>query len=372
MLNRCSAIVLVLSICSAIAVACGDASTPNSARTRASCPGFDHGPTQGLPIDSGRGDLAGAVRTFVSTIRGEGSQDYDPPSHEQQHGFASAWREAVAHPMSRDALAAFGYDVFLYEDTGDESSEDGSNRWIVGCERRSGSTGWDRGWGLYLSNGPGRTTVVEVPHPRADARSEDIGVSIVRRTGGDLLIAGAHRNAHREFDDDRCSDEGLCADMSHQRASIFQAVHNATIKPSECPRESPVCRTGLVVVQPHGFATRLHQGIGDVAISDGTADPLMPGSVIDAVADGLEAGGFPVCRFEAPGDCAGTTEGGDPGTTLGATKNVQGQSARESAVPVAFIHVEVSSEVRGRDTGDLSRQKVSEIVGSAVHNHAGR
>lgn len=366
MVNRRNALIVMLSLCAALVAACEDTGTTSSGRAPASCPGFDHGPAQGRPLDSGRGDLASAVRTFVSTIRGAESHDYRPPTEDERMGFATAWRQTVASPTSRSSLAAFGYGLFLYEDTGDESPGDGSDRWIVACEIRDRATGWERGWGLYLSNGPGRRTVVEVPHPRSDADAEDIAVAIARETGGDLLVAGAHRDANGEFDDDDCTQDDRCADMSHQDASVFQAVHHAIVNPAGCPGGSLHCTTGLVVVQPHGFATRLHQGIGDVAISDGTPDPLSPESVIDAVADDLERGGFGVCRFEAPRDCAGTTDEGRPGTSLGATKNVQGLSARDAVVPVDFIHVEASKEVRDRETGPLSRRRLGQIVGSVV------
>jgi hypothetical protein len=364
--TRRSVMVLLVGMCGTFVVACADSErATGSARTQRSCPGFDNAPSEGGALGSGKGDLARAVRTFVSTIRGAGSHDYTKPGDGQPAAFAKAWRDSVAQPTNPDALAPFGYALFFYEDTGDDSPGDGSNRWVVACEVRNGTTGWKRGWGLYLSNGPGHTTVIEVPHPRFDADAEDIGVAIARQTGGDVLIAGAHRNANNEFGADACRQDDACADMSHQDTSMFQAVHDAIINPPECPGTSS-CATGFVVVQTHGFATRLHQGIGDIALSNGTPNPISPGSLMDVIADDLDRGSFKVCRFEAPRDCAGTTGTGTAGSSLGATKNVQGLSARGATAPVAFIHVEVSNEVRAIETGDRSRRKVGEIIGSAV------
>lgn len=360
----------VLACCALVAMGCTGSSGDSSdaERRRSPCPGFIHGPTGDTPVDLGRGDLAVAVGDFVSAIGGKDSGDYRPPSLEERTAFARAWNEPAPLPAKRAALDAFGYDVFLFDDTAPDPQSDGVARWVVACERRNSTGTWDLGWGLYLASERPSLVVVEVPHPRFDRRSEDIGVAVARRTGGTFLLAGAHRHANGDLDDDRCAEVARCADMSHQPASVFQAVHDVTINPPECREASARCR-GFAVVQPHGFATRLHRGIGDIAISDGTSDPMAPGSLIDRLAVDLERASFDVCRFEAPGDCAGVEEDGAPGTSLGATRNVQGISAREAVPAAAFIHVEVSKEVRDKPTGDLSRRRVGEILGARLRGH---
>jgi hypothetical protein len=366
--TKTTALRALLACASLVAVACGtEGDTPSAPQPRGTaCPGFAHGPRDGFPVDFGEGDLAEAVATYVAAIKGAGSGDYRPPTASERTGFAKAWTTFSDLPAQRAALDKFGYDLFLFDDTAPGLADNNPGRWTVACERRNGEGTWDRGWGLYLNNNFGFTTIVEVPHPKFDRNSADVGVAIGRKVGGELLIAGAHRHANGEFDDDECTKDERCSDMSHQPNSVFQAVHDALINPPECVEEPLLCRTTREVVQPHGFATNLHQGIGHIAISDGVPDAFHPDSLIAETANRLEGAGFQVCRFQASGDCAGTEADGSPGTSLGATKNVQGISTRKAVIPVSFMHIEVSREVRDKVSGDLSRRLVGDVVGTVL------
>lgn len=324
------------------------------------CPGFEYGPTEGFPLDFGKGDLAQAVSTYVAAIKGADSGDYRPPTPEERTAFATAW-DTFDNQEKRQRLNDLGYDLFLYDDTGDPHS---GARYDVACERRNSEGTWDRGWGLYMANHRGFNVVTEVPHPKFDTNSADVGVAIARVRGGSLYIAGAHRQANGEFTPSQCMSDPKCSDMSHQPASVFQAVHDITINPPECQPQPQLCHAAFAVIQPHGFDSSKHQGIGNVAISSGEPEEFESGTLIADIASDLEKdGGFAICRFESPGDCAGKTSSGKPGTSLGATLNVQGKSARNSALIVAFVHLEIADTVRDKVDGEQSRRQLGRIVG---------
>lgn len=169
-----------------------------------------------------------------------------------------------------------------------------------------------RGWGrVYVDlTAPARWSV-QVPHPVADAHSEELGVAILRGTpGGVLVLAGAHREAGR----------GIAADVAHRRDTVFHAVCDALLK------------RHLPGVQVHGFADDSVPGF-DAVTSTGAGDRGR--ATGRAVADALEDRGMDACRAWAR-DCP-----------LEGRTNMQGRAAAAAGVP--FLHIEFSRRVRESD-----------------------
>ncbi|MBT2364087.1 hypothetical protein J7E88_01745 [Streptomyces sp. ISL-10] len=166
-----------------------------------------------------------------------------------------------------------------------------------------------RGWGrIYVGlDAPARWSV-QVPHPRSDEATEQLGVAVLRGSpGGVLVIAGAHRKA----------GSGNASDVAHRRDSVFHAVCDELV------------RRGAPGLQLHGFASGsapdhdvvASTGEGSAARDDGRE-----------LADALREKDFDVCRAWVR-NCP-----------LEGRTNVQGRSAAEAGVP--FLHVEFSRRVR--------------------------
>ena len=185
-----------------------------------------------------------------------------------------------------------------------------------------------RGWGLYAVRADGRAVAVEVPHPRADLRTEHLGAQLAEAVrAGHLLVAGARRDS-----DDRR------ADVAHQRDSLFALVHEQL-----AARRVPA-------VQVHGFASDSSPA-HDVIVSPGTSE-LSP--LARAVADRLDDAGLRTCRVWRS-DC-GPLEG---------RSNVQG--AASEVAGTAFVHLEVSSRVRSdRDRTAVLVEAVADAVRATV------
>jgi hypothetical protein len=213
------------------------------------------------------------------------------------------------------ALAPVGYTVEELRDTGDPAAPD------LRVLRPASGTAAAEPWGLYVLDCRRLDgAVIEVPHPIADAHTEDVGVAAFREaSAAALLVAGTRREA---------------MDPAHTSRSVFETVHRALVAPRR------------LMVQVHGFGASGHEGVGDVVLSSGTR----PTATTRAVRDRLQASGFRVCLYHSGDEC----------TDLGGTTNVQGRTAR----PVAeFLHLELSCRTRTLNQDALVR---------AVFGHGGR
>lgn len=201
--------------------------------------------------------------------------------------------------------------------------------WTVVASDPAGERSW-----LLLATRTGVVpdVLVEVPHPRADLRTEEVGWAIARRTTGALLLqAVAHRRAGAAAG---APARDCPADVAHRPDSLFARVADGL-----------VAATGMPQVQLHGFADRA-DGL-DVVVSGGAADE---GPLVGAVADGLAAAGERVGRGTDPA-CA----------ELAGTRNVQGRSAARHGA--AFVHLELSRSLR-RDPE--RRDRVGVVISRAL------
>ena len=181
-----------------------------------------------------------------------------------------------------------------------------------------------RGVGLYAVRpgaGAPPDLVVEVPHPRADRWTEELGQQLFTALDAEaLFVAGAHRSA----------DDGA-ADVAHEPASTFAAVDRAVVGP------------GTVVLQVHGFDESKHEGSEEVVVS--SAEPT-PAPLVRALEAALEDAGIETCVYD-----------GRRCRALAGTKNVQAAHARN--VGATFIHLELAPDLRERGAG---RDELVEIL----------
>ncbi|MGW2563604.1 hypothetical protein ACWCXB_31145 [Streptomyces sp. NPDC001514] len=197
-----------------------------------------------------------------------------------------------------------------------------------------------RGWGrVYVDLDTPARWSVQVPHPVADQRTEQLGVSVLRGSrGGVMVVAGAHRRAGRAD----------VADVAHRTDSVFDAV---------CDE---LAERGLPGVQLHGFADDSAPGY-DVIASTGDDEPARPEgrALAEALAEALREGGFDVCRAWAR-SCP-----------LEGRSNVQGRKAAEEGVP--FLHIEFSNAVRtSREQAVRAAEAVTAVTAAWSTDPAGR
>jgi hypothetical protein len=139
-------------------------------------------------------------------------------------------------------------------------------------------TDTERAWGLYLvdaSAPPG--LCIAVPHPKSDARCEELALRLWRDVPGSVLaMAAVHRDANNET-----------ADHSHNIASVFHHLWITVVGPHGIPQiqvhgfrddtapEQVAVSTGIGPINP--AAARIADEIGTTGLVttrswDGTAD----------------------------------------------------------------------------------------------------
>ncbi|MEB3200619.1 MAG: metallophosphoesterase [Synechococcaceae cyanobacterium] len=277
-----------------------------------------------LLIESG--DFLAEVERLRLLVLASGSNAYVPPNSAQLAAFLSLADALRANDETLAVSLADGldYEVVRFTDSV-------SGRRFLGTRERLVGGVPTRGWGSYfLQPAFSRDALVEVPHPRFDLHTEELGARSFRDSGArGFLMAGAHRHANGTG----------TADVAHLAESIFQQVHASWIGSGG--------RTDTW--QVHGYAASGHsfpEGT-DAVLSNGDGsvsaevlaldsaitsrghlsyayNTLAAGSAANlAVNDGLAGSGF---------------------SSLGGTTNVQGQLSRLRGG--RFIHAEFEQSLR--------------------------
>ena len=253
--------------------------------------------------------LEDQVDAFTAQISPDGP--YRPPTDAERAEVVATIRDLVATrrltEQAREQLGRRGMALSLATD-----AAVGREYLLVTSDPRT-----DRSWALLaIPTDRPPEVLVEVPHPRADQRTEQVGLQVLRATPASIMLeAGAHRRAG---DGD--------ADVAHEASSLFQAL-----------AVDLSMRFGLTQVELHGFGDRSDFD-GDIVISPGQA---AAGPPIRAVADALDANGFTLCRAWSD-DCP----------ALEGDTNVQGAEAARSGK--VFMHIEMNPEIRS-DPATVSR-----------------
>jgi hypothetical protein len=328
--------------------------------------------------------LIGKVADFVESA--PTGQRYVFPTAAERARFQCGFQYAAAGRLVSAArlLQPFQYDV---QQLGDASTAAGS-RFVLLEERRSkgrdGVERYRRAWGLYVIATSTRAPVlaVEVPHPcRSTARCGEVGgdrrthtmaVTTFERAGAKyLFVAGTDRGATAVG----CPERPCSADVAHEAASMFEAVHEAAL----VPRLSLPAATR--VYQPHGFVTTSHPpSCQEVVVSAGIVQDTSSGTKTTRLARQIAAtlnddvsnvyrgkvlrygrDIAPPGRRDGLVDCSPED---DPTGGLGATTNVQGRFATRLTTPARdFISVESSQNVRNVAA---ERDALSRTIGRVV------
>ena len=182
----------------------------------------------------------------------------------------------------------------------------------------------ERGWGLVVVRPGGAPLLVEVPHPRSDRDTDDLGARLADAAQVRfLVVAGAHRDLL-----------GGAADPSAREDSLLHAVHAA------------LAERGVPAVQVHGFADDSLPS-ADAVVSPGSAEA---GPLWRAVLEAAEDLDLRVCDAQA--QKCGRLEG---------RQNVQGRASARAGV--GFVHLEVARSAR-RDAA--ARDRLARAVADGV------
>jgi hypothetical protein len=245
-------------------------------------------------------DLDAVIQRVVDAGPGRESSDYRTPAPLVSHELAGTVLAYLAGAPDRgapDGVAA-------------SEAVDGDGRPVRVVTEDADGARWE-GMGLYaVREGVGTPPglVVEVPHPRADQLTEDLGSRLFTALHASaLFVAGAHRTAGNG-----------AADVAHEPASAFAAVDRAVVG------------RGTVVLQLHGFDESRHPGAAQIVLSSGESTP---GDLVDSLDRELRDAGFDTCVYD-----------GDRCQALGGTRNVQAAHAR--AIGATFVHLELDAALR--------------------------
>jgi len=256
-------------------------------------------------------DVPAAVRAFVELQHGD-DEGYRIPGRAAREDLAAATGALGGGDRDEAARLAgrHGY-----------APVDGPDGSVLLRPRRLPDA---RGWGLIVVRPAGAPLLVEVPHPRSDQDTDDLGARLAAAASARyLIVAGARRGL-----------DGGAADPSHREDALLHAVHVALV------------RRGIPAVQVHGYADE-NLPSADVVVSPGDADT---GPLHRAVADAVEGMGLRTCRTERE-RCPG----------LEGRTNVQSRASAQAGVP--FVHLEVSRRVRAEPA---SREGLARAVARAA------
>jgi hypothetical protein len=270
-------------------------------------------PSDAAPV----ADLRNEVTRFASALREDAG--YRPPDAGERRILAGAIDRLGQR--GRDVLGGVAEELRPLGYSTRTGTDPVTGRDFVLMANEPGT---DRGWGLYVVDlSRPATVVIEVPHPVADVRTEQVGVTLFDRGPGAVLaVAGTHRRV-----------AGGAGDVAHREDSMFHAVADG------------LAGRGLPQVQLHGFDDNSLPGV-DVVLSSGATgvNPELP-----RVASLLSDAGLRVCQTwrEACGELEGR-------------RNQQGIAAAGRGT--TFVHVELSRTVRE----DASRTAtVVDVLGAA-------
>ncbi|MES4904417.1 MULTISPECIES: hypothetical protein [unclassified Streptomyces] len=273
----------------------------------------------GTAAPKGGTDLERRITDY--TARFGADTGYLPPGRSDRQGVARA--VALLLDGHRDQAAArldaLDFDLRTITDSA-------TGRRYAEIADRTDTGPAPRGWGrVYVDLSAPVRWSVQIPHPVADARTEQLGVGVLRGSpGGVLVLAGAHRDA----------GVGDAADVAHRRRTVFSAV---------C---AELAERGLPGIQIHGFADDSAPDY-DVIASTGRATRE---SRADArvLANALRSRDFEVCRAWVR-SCP-----------LEGRTNEQGRAA--AAQDSTFLHIEFANAVRTDRTAAARAVAAMDVV----------
>ena len=249
---------------------------------------------------------------------------YIPPTNAELSDFYTMAETLLGGDLdTTDALAGpLGYEVVVFTNTS-------PTQVLHGLRERLDLVSTN-GWGsFFLNTAPEVPNLIEIPHPRFDTYSWDVGGRTFVNSGAKgLLMAGAHRNANGSG----------TADVAHLTNTMFHVVHKAW------------STAGIEAWQIHGFDILNHPGFPlgtDAILSNGDGGVSQHILELDAA---LQTNGFLAYAFNELAtnsvENLQVNEGidGETFSGLGAKSNDQGKHTR--ALGETFVHVELERSIR--------------------------
>lgn len=279
-----------------------------------------------VAIEIESGDWVDKVEALKDLAFDVGTGPYVAPTVGERASFATLAGTLRSENLilAETQAAALDYDLVEYTDNVSGNVYHGLTEQLVLGEQT-------RGWGSYFVNFNADTTpLIEVPHPRFDTRTWEIGALVFRQADAQaFLMAGAHRNT-----------DGLgTADVAHLPTSIFHEVHQTW--------------NGLggqnVPWSIHGFndANHAFPAGTDVVLSNGDGSVSSEVIALDAEFEGEGFLTFAYNTLPALDPVNVIVNGVEDGTTfssLAATTNVQGIYSR--GIGGRFVHIEMEQSIR--------------------------
>lgn len=248
--------------------------------------------------------LADEVNRLIAQMPGRASGAYVPMTTEEQDGFRGFVNALVTEgtPDIGRLAESVGYSRIQVQDQ--------ERTVLVFFEARTGSV-LLRGWPSLVLAPDGKRIAIEVPHPIADAATEDIGLALFRSSNSQLLIiAGTHRDY----------GGSNAADVAHLDTSGFQTAHEVAVD------------AGFATTQIHGWSNDQHPNIEvDIIFSNGTPHAS---TLVELAAS----------RFGTDSPIVGCAYGSAGCDGLGAETNIQAMYATQEGAD--FLHIEISRSVR--------------------------
>ena len=306
-------------------------------------------PTQASALTVEAGDFVALAEGLRDLSFTSGSNDYVAPTASEMSDFRDLATSIRAGNvgMADAQAAALNYELVQFTDVP-------SGQVYLGVREILNMGSQTLGWGSYFINQSFSSNVlIEVPHPRFDTNSWDIGAKVFRQADAlGFLMAGAHRNAN-----------GVgTADVAHLTNTIFHQVH-------EVWNGLSAENTAWSI---HGFAIGNHPFFPagtDVVLSNGDGGVSPEILTLDA---NFGDQGFLSHAYNTLPDldplnvAVNETVSGSTFSGLGATTNVQGIYSR--GLGGVFVHIEMEQSIR---FDEINRQLAADIISASLLSEGG-
>jgi len=279
-------------------------------------------PVQADVIESG--DFVAHVELLRDKTFASDSNQYVIPTAEQRSTLANAAAALLSGDLgnAETIAASISYEVVSYTD-------DVSGRTFRGLRELNNVP--TRGWGSYFVDlNATQEALVQVPHPRFDTNSWEVGALAFRDSGSRaFMMAGAHRNANGQG----------TADVAHLADSVFQEIHKTWVGNNGE-------RTTWSI---HGFDLDNHNFPAgtDAVLSNGNGQVSTEVLNLDSLLEsaGFESYAYNTLDVNDPTNVqVNGIEDGATFSSLGGTTNVQGVYTR--GLGGTFVHVEFEQSIR--------------------------
>ncbi len=297
--------------------------------------------------------LSGSLKDYLLNMSYGTRNDnqWTQPTEEDQLWFAEAFNLFISghFELAQTSASQVGYQIVAFSNT---DSQPPSTHYILREISDIGDADY-RGGGTYVLNLDGSNVVIEAPHPKTDAYTENQAIDLYLGALPRLLaIAGTRRDSSTETS--QCSGVFRESDAVHNDEHLFYVAH----------QQLNYYDANTVFVQLHGVGTTslsmlqkqcLTNNDNLVNISEGVEFSGRPNkrSFSERLRRNIKRGGIiTACVYgkdtQALGGTTNTT-----GRLTNGSRNSCWQNAERSSK--RFIHLEQSYSVRTRFRNEINR-----------------